>query len=144
DATPTPSRIEVTGQTSLLALPSRLNVTAQTFVIAGNGGMFTGATPDQVPSKIRVPVQVDPNWTYLELRVVMRANAGGKSDLDFLVYAADGRRTLASSTPFQNETVRAFAPTLAALGAGPYTAEIEAYSGVNTRFDLQSYFASPS
>ncbi|MBI2076985.1 MAG: hypothetical protein HYT80_01250 [Euryarchaeota archaeon] len=144
DSTATPSRIELAGATSRLALPARLNMTAQTFQIAGNGGMFTGATPEQVPSKIRVPVAVSSNWTFLELRVVMRANGGGKSDLDFLVYAPDGTRTLVSSTPYQNETVRAFSPNLAALGAGSYTAEIEAYSGVNTRFDLQTYFASPS
>ncbi|HLE47860.1 MAG TPA: hypothetical protein VI818_06140, partial [Candidatus Thermoplasmatota archaeon] len=93
-----------------------------------------------VPSRIRTPVLVNAADAYLELRVLWKGNAGGKSDLDFTLFAPDGKRTLLSSTPYQNETIRAFHPQLLALGAGTYTAEIVAYSGVNTRFELHVYF----
>ena len=140
DSVSTPSRLELSGQVSAISLPPTLHGRGESFTIPGNGGMFTGATADRVPSRIRTPVLVNAADAYLELRVLWKGNAGGKSDLDFTLFAPDGKRTLLSSTPYQNETIRAFHPQLLALGAGTYTAEIVAYSGVNTRFELHVYF----
>lgn len=144
DSTSTPSRIELRGATSNLTLPPTLYRLGKEFTLMGNSGLFTGAAPTAAESRIRTPVPVRGNDSYLEVRVVFRSNAGGKSDLDFTLYAPGGTKVAAlSTTPYQNETVRLFAPHLSRFGPGDYVADINAYSGANTRFALQVYYERP-
>lgn len=141
DSTATPSRVELVGSTSNLTLPPTLYPVGKEFTILGNSGLFTGATGPAGESRVRTPVPVRANDTYVEVRVVFRSNQGGKSDLDFTLYAPGGTIVAAlSTTPYQSETVRLFLPNLARYGAGDYVADVNAYSGVNTRFALQVYY----
>lgn len=144
DSTSTPSRIELRGATSNLSLPRTLFPVGKEFTVMGNSGLFTGATGSTVDSRIRTPVPVRANDTYVEVRIVFRSNSGGKSDLDFTLYAPDGKTVAGlSTTPYQSETVRLFLPNLARYGPGDYVADVNAYSGVNTRFALQVYYGAP-
>lgn len=136
DSTQTPSRIEIEAMTDSSRPPASLRSDTSEHEIVANGGLFTGATADRVPSRARIPIDVRPNTTYLEVRVLFRSNAAGKSDLDFELFGPDGTIAASSSTPFQSETVRLFAPHLSRAGAGTYVADIAAYSGAGTRFAL--------
>lgn len=138
DAPETPSRIELDVGPTGHAVPSDVDQRRSAHLIPANSGLFTGATEGRLPSRVRVPVPVSADDLYLEVRVRFVSNAGGKSDLDFLLYAPDGRIGSASTTPYQNETVRLFPPQLSLLGAGDYVADVEAYSGFNTRFELET------
>jgi hypothetical protein len=137
DGNATPSRVELLGQTISLDVPASLSEETRSFEILGNTGLFTGAAPQEVPQKAVVPVTVSPDLTYLEVRVIFDSTQAGKSDLDFTFFAPDGRIAAASTTPYQSETVRLFGPNLSEFGVGSYRAEITAYSGADTRFDLR-------
>jgi hypothetical protein len=143
DSTDTPSRLEIEATTDTSPKPVTLHRTGRDIEILGNSGLFTGATADAVPSRVRTPVEVRTNDTYLEVRVIFRSNAGGKSDLDFSLLAPDGRVAAVSSTPYQSETVRLFGPNLFLFGPGTYQADVVAYSGANTKYTLETRFDSP-
>ncbi|HEX9816868.1 MAG TPA: hypothetical protein VGB18_07800 [Candidatus Thermoplasmatota archaeon] len=137
DSNSTPSRVELAGTTVALDEQTDHREQAATYRIVGNTGFFTGATPGQVQSRIAIPVDVPPGFSYLEVRVVFKSTTGGKSDLDFSFIAPDGSVAAASTTPYQSETVRLFEPSLLHFGAGQYQAEVTAYSGADTSFELR-------
>lgn len=137
DGNATPSRLELSGKTAELDLPATLAEQSASFEILGNTALFTGATPEQVPSRIATAFDVSDDASYLEVRVVVQSNAGGKSDLDFTLFGPSGALAATSSTPYQSESVRLFQPNMSHFGPGSYRAEVTAYSGANTRFDLR-------
>lgn len=137
NSTGTPSRVELRGKLSSEPLPASLYAGARTVRILGNSGLFTGATAEAADSRFAMPIEVDPGDAYLEVQVRWLSTRGGKSDLDLEVFAPSGGVAGASATPFQNETVRLFAPNLAAEGPGTYQARVTAYSGVDTEFELR-------
>ena len=136
DANSTPSRVELAG--TVAGSMDKIAVTEQTatYTISGNTGMFTGATPSQVESQLSIPLEVPAGLSYLEVRVVLKSTTAGKSDLDFSLLAPDGDVAASSTTPYQSETVRLFEPNLAFFGSGRYAAQVTAYSGVDTSFEL--------
>lgn len=138
DSADTPSRVELDARPSDGVVPRELSKHFSAHLIPANSGLFTGATQNRLPSRVRVPIPVSADDAYLEVRVRFLSNAGGKSDLDFVLYGPDGRIASTSTTPYQNETVRLFGPHLRMLGAGEFVADIEAYSGFNTRFELET------
>lgn len=137
DANSTPSRVELSGTNVALEEEMDLREQAAEYRIVGNTGLFTGATPEQVQSQLSIPLDVPPGFSYLEVRVVFKSTAGGKSDLDFTFIAPDGTVAAASTTPYQSETVRLFEPNLHHFGFGQYRADVTAYSGADTSFELR-------
>jgi hypothetical protein len=137
DSDATPSRLELEGSTVDLSLPPILFESGRRFSLLGNTALFTGASPEQVPQRVATAISVPEAATYAEVRVVFQSTASGKSDLDFELYAPDGSLAGASTTPYQNETVRLFGPHISRFGSGDYRAEITAYSGANTQFDIR-------
>lgn len=137
DSTTTPSRLELEGSTVPLSAYSPSSGQNANYRIVGNTGLFTGLTPDQVQSQLTIPVEVPPELDYLEVRVILESTAAGKSDLDFTFLAPDGTVAAASTTPYQSETVRLFHPNLAHFGSGTYNAQVTAYSGADTSFELR-------
>ena len=137
DATTTPSRVELSGTVVDIDEDTDYEEQSKQYRIVGNTGLFTGATPDQVQSRLSVPLEVPRGFSYLEVRVVFLSTAAGKSDLDFTFLAPDGSVAAASTTPYQSETVRLFQPNLRHFGAGTYTVDVTAYSGADTSFELR-------
>lgn len=131
----TPSRIELNATSWPWPEPTKGQTERKEFAIPGNSGLFTGAG-DAVPSKVEHPIPIPPNASHFRIEVRWISTAAGKSDLDFVLYNAARDPIASSTTPFQNETIRLFAPNLVQSGAGPFVAEVTAYSGANTRFAL--------
>jgi hypothetical protein len=115
--------------------------TEETVTVTGNSGLFTGLGPAQL-STVERPVPLGAGDGLVRIEVRWRSTQGGKSDLDLTLLDSERRAVAASTTPYQSETIRLFAPQVAALGAGAYTLHVDAYSGLDTSFRLAIVRAS--
>jgi len=114
----------------------------ENITVPGNSGLFTGAVPDEARSVERV-LAIRPDDALVRVDVQWVSTQGGKSDLDMVLLDSAGAAVASSTTPYQSETIRLFAPQLAALGTGTFTVRVDAYSGVDTSFRLVITRAPP-
>lgn len=136
DSKDTPSRLELWGRTANATSLANATSESKDYTIPGNTGLFTGGG-SQLPSRIGHKIEVAEGTSYLQVAVRFKSNAGGKSDLDLVLRGPDAKTAAANSTtPFQDETIRLFKPNLDRFGPGTYTAEVTAYSGIQTTFSI--------
>lgn len=135
DSAATPSAVHLETRRSTLREPTNATSTVHPFAVTGNSGAFTGLLPEEA-SVARVPIDVSNRTAFLKVEVRWKSTAAGKSDLDLFVRTASGDLVASSTTPFQNESVRLFAPQPFFVDGGRVTAEINVYSGALTTFDV--------
>lgn len=116
--------------------------TNETITVPANGGLSTGAVPDQYGTAER-SLTLAGKESLLDVAARFATTTAGKSDLDLYLLDPAGRVIASSTTPYESEEVRLQAEQVKALGPGTYTVRVDVYSGVGTRFDLDVLKGNP-